>query len=130
MRGMVLRATIKFWGDGVSCFCHEAVGRALVQAFPGVLIGHVDLALQKYEGVAAYARLEPSAGKMESSAWNEYLRNGPRYSFELASGAFGTFSRYEIVFNSCESGSDSELESIRNFLESLRPEPISVEYGD
>lgn len=89
---MRISARIDFWGEGVNCFCHEAVARALHEAFDDVSIDTLDKAYQKYRNAAGF---EP---RLESSAWFEFLRNGPGFTFTLSNGVTGVYSRYQITF--------------------------------
>jgi hypothetical protein len=115
-----LRAQIDFWGDGVTCFCPEAVGRLLHEAFSDVSIDPSDLAYEKYRHVADKPRLE-------RSAWFEFLRSGPRHAFTLSSGVKGVFSRYEIVFELPLTLDEMDVARIRGFLEGLGSRAIEVE---
>jgi hypothetical protein len=117
---MRMSATIDFWGDGVDCFCHEAVVRALQDAFDDILIDTLDRAHQKYRNVADQSGLE-------ESAWFEFLRNGPRFEFQLLNGVTGVFSRYEVTFQLPETIADIDFAKIRSFLNGLRHREIAIE---
>lgn len=110
---MRISAKINFWGEGVNCFCHEAVARALHQAFDDVSIDTLDKAHQKYRNVAGQPRLE-------NSAWFEFLRNGPRFAFTLSNGVTGVYSRYEIAFQMPETIAEGDAAKVRSFLHGLR----------
>ena len=112
-----MRGAISFWADGVTCFCHEAVARLLHHHFPDVTILPTDLALQKYESI--------DNDKLTKSAWAEYLRNGPRYRFEVDTSIAGYFSRYEIAFDEPITANDKRR--IRDFFDDLKPTEICVE---
>ncbi|MEM7624377.1 MAG: hypothetical protein AAF333_01980 [Planctomycetota bacterium] len=109
---MQITAKIRFWDKGVGCFCHEAVGRALDEAFEGVRMDATDLAHGKYMSAAE----QP---KTERSAWLEFLRSGPRYAFSLPSGTRGWLSRYEIGFDIADASDRSEVQRVRRFLEGM-----------
>lgn len=110
---MRISARLDFWGDGVGCFCHEAVVRALHAKFDGIAIDEVDVAHQKYTRAAASSQM------LERSAWFEYLRNGPAQHFRLPSGVTGLYSRYKIEFEIPEGTSESEVSRVRSFLAGL-----------
>ena len=114
---MAIRGRIAFWGDGVTCFCHEALGRLLHDHFAGVVVHAADLALEKFESVD---RLE-----LKESAWHEYLRNGPRHRFVTSGGITGILSRYEIALD--EPIDSDGLKRVEAFLADLRPAKIVVD---
>jgi hypothetical protein len=118
---MKLIAQIGFWENGVTCFCHEAIGRALHQAFPEIKIEDSDLAHEKYSSVAN------SNERLAASAWSEYLRNGPRYRFDLPSGVCGYFGRYSVEMIIPSQISDSEMQRIEAFLHSLSAREIQIQ---
>lgn len=111
---------MEFWADGVCCFSHEAVIRSMCLAFPDVTFAEIDLSLRKYEAIAENLQLE-------TSAWREYLRNGPRYAFTLPSGTTGTLSRYEVEFQLYDASNAAELARIKDFLQSLCAGHIKIE---
>jgi hypothetical protein len=117
---MRISATIDFWSNGVGCFCHEAVARALHDAFDDVSIDTLDFAHQKYRHVAG----EPL---LERSAWFEFLRNGPRFTFKLSNGVTGAYSRYEIAFEIAHTVAEGDVARVRSFLSGLRLREIVVE---
>ncbi|BBO33453.1 hypothetical protein PLANPX_3065 [Lacipirellula parvula] len=55
------------------------------------------------------------------------MRNGPRYKFELPSGAKGAFSRYEVVFELASDADSAELQRARQFLQALQPRQVTIE---
>jgi hypothetical protein len=117
---MTISGRLGFWSDDVGCFCHEAVGRALLRAFDGVTFEQTDLAYAKYDKVSQVPSLN-------ESAWQEYLRNGPRYSFFLKSGVTGVFSRYEITFHLPSSIDTDQETEVRKFFEGLILGSVKVE---
>ncbi len=120
---MELAARVPFRGEGVGCFCHEAVGRALEEAFGGVVLGETDLARDKYERVAGQPELERAA------RW-ESLRNGPVFDFELPNGVTGRMSRYRVAFDVPDATPHAEAERVRAFLERLTLGSVLVEEED
>ena len=102
------------------CFCHEALGRALHDTFPGISIDKIDRAHEKYLGAAAYPAIE-------RSAWYEFLRNGPNHAFRLPSGIDGGLSRYRIWFNVPDHTDESEKIKVQQFLEGLKSRNITIE---
>lgn len=118
---MKIRATIDFWGNGVVCFCHEALIRAVAEAFPEAQFEPLDIALKKYQDAASFNSL------LEHSAWSEFLRNGPRYRFTLASGTTGVLWRWGIHFELLETAAAEEALAVRQFLAGLTTRPITVE---
>ena len=120
---MKLSAEIRFWGDGVGCFCHEALVRALREAFGDVLVAETDLAREKYERVADQPALE-------RSAWSEYLRNGPAFAFTLPIGITGRMSRYRIVFDLPEETPADDVDAVRAFLGRLCLGEVLVETSE
>ncbi|MEM6855540.1 MAG: hypothetical protein AAF593_14130 [Planctomycetota bacterium] len=107
-----LIARPNFWGDEVGCFCHEAVGRLLESTFDGVVIHPLDIAYEKYQKVADQPKLQPSA-------WAEFLRSGPRYTFTLATGEQGWFSRYEVGVEVMPQTTPPALKDIQSFINGL-----------
>lgn len=121
---MKIAARIGFWDQGTTCFCHEAVARQLHEHFPTVEISDSDLAHQKYRSVIS---VTPSLAR---SAWNEFLRDGPRFAFSLGTGVTGVFNRYEVEFDISNSTGTHDIAAIRAFLGSLAPRSIIVEEVD
>jgi hypothetical protein len=117
---MKIRASIDFWGDGVVCFCHEALIRAVAEVFPDAQFEPLDVALKRYQDAAAFSSL------LERSAWSEFLRNGPRYRFTLASGTTGVLWRWGIRFELPETATAEEVLAVRQFLAGLTTRPITV----
>ena len=122
---MQIRGEFHFWDDGVACFCHENLARALHRAFGEAAIDMTDLSYEKYSRVAEHSRVANSP-KLERSAWFEYLRSGPRHRFTIASGVTGVFSRYSIEFEISESLVDTEAPKVRHFLENLHLGPLTI----
>lgn len=111
---MKISCTISFWSDDVGCFCHEAITRALHRTFGDCKINENDLAFDKFAAAANASEL------LASSAWLEFLRNGPSRAFTLPSGISGRFSRYRIEFNVPPQTPDIEIRALRSFLNSLK----------
>lgn len=118
---MKLSAHIEFWDEGITCFCHEAIGRALQKQFTEIQIDDLDLAHQKYLSVVN------SNENLASSAWTEFLRNGPRFRFALPSGVFGYFCRYSVEFEIPATTGSEEFSAIKSFLKSLTVRGIIIE---
>jgi hypothetical protein len=118
---MIISASIDFWGDGVVCFCHEALTRAVAESFPDSQFEPLDVALKKYQDAAAFS------SQLERSAWSEFLRNGPRFRFTLANGTTGVLWRWGIRFELPEAASADEVLAVREFLARLKPRPITID---
>ena len=130
---MKLYSEIEFWGNGVGCFCHEAMTRALHSTFEDVEIDPRDHYLEKLNKFVEHINLNESEeciGHVKNSTWVEFLRNGPLYRFTLPSGTFGYFKRYRIEFNLGKSASSEEKEKIEIFLKNLNLGVIEFEKDD